>query len=104
MDHVLKQTRMIYTNLDKSNGGGNSKKDENQATISLAELAKAVGDAGEEWKASARRTRHYLSKLARWAQAEINRQITLFSLKEKTNFDPVQLAFAVSIYHHSLHR
>ncbi len=65
----------------------------------LQALAKTIKSAGEDWKNSAERTRQYLAKLAKWARAELNRQITLYSLPGRTNFDPVQLAFALRIHH-----
>jgi hypothetical protein len=65
---------------------------------SMQPIAKAIASAGEQWKLSTKRTRGFLNLLSKWPQAEIERQITLFSLKQRTNFDPVQLAFAASTY------
>jgi adenylate kinase family enzyme len=88
MLHVLTHTAGLYA-PDKM------KKD-----APLDKIAKAVKSAGDAWANSARLTRDYLAKLAKWAQAETNRQIAFASLGQETNFDPAQLAFAVGIYHH----
>ncbi len=92
MLHVLTRTAELYT-------PGKMEADAKELTA-LGKVARAVKSAGVEWADSARLTRDYLAKLAKWAQAETNRQLTLASLSQKTNFDPAQLAFAVGIYHH----
>jgi adenylate kinase family enzyme len=85
MKHVLVTSRKNYEGLP--------------ATANLSKLAETIKEAGEQWKKSAKNTREYLAKLAKWAEAELSRQITLHSLSRKTNFDPVQLAFALRIHH-----
>jgi adenylate kinase family enzyme len=90
MLHVLKRTAELYTP---------GKMEQGAKGLTLGTVAKGVKSAGDAWANSARLTRDYLSKLAKWAQAEINRQLAFASLTQKTNFDPAQLGFAVSIYH-----
>src|SRR6266851_7492425 len=70
-----------------------------KSNANLQALVKTIKDAGKEWENSAERTKRYLAKLAKWARAELNRQITLYSLPGRTNFDPVQLAFALRIHY-----
>jgi adenylate kinase family enzyme len=85
MKHVLVTNRKNYEGLS--------------AKADLSKLAETIKEAGRQWKKSAKNTREYLAKLAKWAEAELSRQITLYSLSRKTNFDPVQLAFALRIHH-----
>lgn len=85
MKHVLVTSRKNYEELPYRSD--------------LSEVVKSIKKAGEQWKKSAKNTREYLSKLAKWAEAELSRQISLYSLSRKTNFDPVQLAFALRIHH-----
>ena len=97
MEHVLQETEKIYQQKvlpSQPDKPGASSKD----TVSLKTLAGAIESAGKEWKLSAKRTRNFLNVLSNWSKAEIERQITLYSLKHRTNYDPVQLAFAVSTY------
>jgi adenylate kinase family enzyme len=91
MRHVLTQTAQTYTRKEMRKAAG---------LTALGRVAKAIEAAGSEWAKSARLTKDYLAKLSKWAQAEIDRQLTLASLTPKTNFDPGQLAFALGIYHH----
>jgi adenylate kinase family enzyme len=93
MLYVLARTAELYT------PGKMEEKEDAKELTALGKVARAIKGAGNAWADSARLTREYLAKLAKWAQAEINRQITLDSLSQKTNFDPAQLAFAVGIYH-----
>jgi adenylate kinase family enzyme len=85
MKHVLVTSRKNYEGLP--------------ARADLSVLAETIKEAGSQWKKSAKNTREYLAKLAKWAEAELSRQIALYSLSRKTNFDPVQLAFALRIHH-----
>ncbi|HEY6351801.1 MAG TPA: AAA family ATPase [Candidatus Angelobacter sp.] len=85
MIYDLETPRNIYEKLD--------------ANPTLLEITDAIRKAGKRWTISAQRTREYLALFAKWAHQELNRQITLYNLSGKTNFDPVQLAFALRIYH-----
>ncbi|HEV7673324.1 MAG TPA: ATP-binding protein [Candidatus Angelobacter sp.] len=83
MRYVLKCTQKSYETLT-ANGN-------------LTQLAFSIRNAGEQWMRSAERTKRYVAKFAKWARAELNRQISLHAAK--VNFDPVQLAFALRICH-----
>lgn len=83
MRYVLQCTHQTYKQLP-ANG-------------SLTQLANSIRDAGGHWMRSAERTKRYVAQFAKWARAELNRQISLHAAK--LNFDPVQLAFALRICH-----
>lgn len=85
MKHVLVASRKNYEGLPYRSD--------------LSKVVEAIKEAGKQWEKSAKNTREYLAKLAKWAEAELSRQISLYSLSRKTNFDPVQLAFALRIHH-----
>ncbi len=90
--HVLRTTEALYRNHGGKNAG-------------LPELAQAFRRAGEQWRASADRTRDYVGTFSHWATTEIDRQIKLHSVDYRTNFDVGQLAFALAIDHkHALER
>jgi len=91
MRHVLTHTAEKYTKKEMQAGKG---------LTSLGRVANAIEAAGSEWAESARLTKDYLAKLSKWAQAEINRQLTLASLTPKTNFDSTTTRFRLGIYHH----
>ncbi len=94
MKEVLEKTDNIYKENIEVLPGPNGR----NASRTLQPIAKAIASAGRQWELSAKRTRVFLNLLSKWSQAEIERQITLYSLKQQTNFDPVQLAFAASTY------
>lgn len=81
MQHVLQSCRSIYNRPNCDD---------------LKELANRIREAGQQWSKSAQRTGQYIAKFAKWARAELNRQISLYSADAP--FDPVQLAFALRIY------
>ncbi len=63
----------------------------------LRDLADAIEQVGNHWRASAQLTREYISKFSKWARAEVDRQISLYHVPYRTNFDAPQLAFALRI-------
>jgi len=94
MKEVLEKTDNIYKEIVEVPARPESK----DVSPTLQPIAKAIAAAGHQWELSAKRTRVFLNLLSKWSQAEIERQITLYTLKQRTNFDPVQLAFATSSY------
>src|SRR5260370_14319066 len=82
MRHVLRSTREKYQELHKESNAEQDAQDEGskkeQGKSLLEKLAETIEYAGKEWKKSAQRTRDYLAKLAKWTEADLNRQITLY--------------------------
>jgi hypothetical protein len=85
MRHVLSGIQAEYKRLDE--------------TTDLAAIAGCVKKVAGHWRESGSITEFYVTAFAKWATAEVRKQLSAWDLTSRRGFDAGQLAFGIRILH-----